>query len=321
MIFQAFSIVPYDSIRTDRTNEGVFVIHQIEEGETLYSLARRYKSTVPEIVKTNQIVDNKIGISQIIRVPITFQEKTITSDTPKKAQITSATHIVKEGETLYSISRKYGMSVQQLQQLNNLSSNTISLGMELKVNQADQFVTKTTSADKSKKDSKFKQYVVLSGENLKDVAKKLKVPLDSLKKWNDLKRNKLKKGQKILYLEAKKAKTKKEDKVIKVAETSEGKPYEVIDQDGFKRTLQEGIVSVIPSMETKKFLALHRDLPIGTQLKVKNLMNNRSVYVKVVGRLPNTGENEKLLLRISQIAYDKLGILDLKSRVEVSYLK
>ncbi|MEO1257112.1 MAG: peptidoglycan-binding protein, partial [Bacteroidota bacterium] len=91
--------------------------------------------------------------------------------------------------------------------------------------------------------------------------------------------------------------------------------------DGFERVFEEGVASVIESMKTSRFLALHRTLPIGTNLKVRNLMNNQVVHVKVVGKLPSTGLNKNLLLRLSQPAYDQLGILDSKSRVEVSYSK
>ena len=74
-------------------------------------------------------------------------------------------------------------------------------------------------------------------------------------------------------------------------------------------------------MNTSKYLALHRHLPIGTNIEVKNLMNGQLVHVKVVGKLPNTGLNKKLIVRLSKAAYDQLGILDSKARVEVSYFK
>ncbi|BDD05727.1 hemagglutinin [Aureibacter tunicatorum] len=57
-------------------------------------------------------------------------------ETPKKTKSNSSakTHTVAKGDTLYSLSRKYGMSVDQIKRLNGLKSNTISIGQKLKVN-------------------------------------------------------------------------------------------------------------------------------------------------------------------------------------------
>ncbi len=73
--------------------------------------------------------------------------------------------------------------------------------------------------------------------------------------------------------------------------------------------------------QTNKYLALHRTLPIGTQLEVRNLMNNFKVYVKVVGKLPDTGVNENIVVRLSGSAYETLGVVDPRIRVEISYFK
>ena len=72
--------------------------------------------------------------------------------------------------------------------------------------------------------------------------------------------------------------------------------------------------------DTKKYLALHRTAPIGTIMRVRNEMTNLSVFVRVVGKLPNTGANNNVLLRLSQAAQEALGALDGKFRVEVSYV-
>ena len=68
-----------------------------------------------------------------------------------------------------------------------------------------------------------------------------------------------------------------------------------------------------------KYYALHRTAPIGTILKVTNRMNNQFVYVKVVGTLPDTGENENIIIKVSQAVSSKLVALDPLFQVELSY--
>lgn len=69
------------------------------------------------------------------------------------------------------------------------------------------------------------------------------------------------------------------------------------------------------------YLALHRTAPMGTILKVRNEMNNREVFVRVQGKLPDTALTDKVIIRISRSAYDRLGAIDPRFRVEVTYYK
>ncbi len=88
-----------------------------------------------------------------------------------------------------------------------------------------------------------------------------------------------------------------------------------------KRMVETGVATLIEGSEdTKKYLALHKTLPIGTIMEVKNEMNNQSVFVKVIGKLPDTGENKNLDLKITKEAYDRLGAIDEKFRIQMSYI-
>lgn len=319
---------PIDSVGIEKRSEGTFVIHVVEEGETLYSISRRYKGSVVDVIKHNQIVDNRIEIGQTLYVLINTE-----SPTPAKVIITSPPeniHIVQPGETLYSLGKRYDVRLKDLKKWNKLSNNNLAPGMQLKLTKNAKIAETAPSQPKelpestpSTKDKEpesadpyrdFRKYLVQTGETLTTIAQKIGVSLDSLRQWNMLESDYLKIGQEIFF------KNEKEASSTKINEPSK-KLRKQIDEDGFERVFEEGLTSAIESMKTTRFLALHRSLPIGTNLKVRNLMNNQVVYVKVVGKLPNTGLNKNLLLRLSQPAYDQLGILDSKSRVEVSYNK
>lgn len=322
---------PMDSLRTEQRAEGRFVIHQVEEKETLYSLAKRYGGTVQGIIKYNELSDNRIEIGQVIQILIEEREEKVSKVMPVqiKGLSTPGIHVVQQGETLYSISKKYDVKLKELRKWNGLEGNDLSLGMQLKV-ASDAVVPavpmdslRSTEAtpvevevDTVREDamSGFDTYLVQAGETLSTISIKIGVSMDSLKQWNSLVSDYLKIGQQLYFKGSDGSTAISEVEVKKKTRTR-------IDEDGFEKVYEEGVAAVIEAMNTARFLALHRTLPIGTNLEVRNLMNNQVVHVKVVGKLPPTGLNKNLLLRLSQPAYDQLGILDPKSRVEVSYFK
>ena len=73
------------------------------------------------------------------------------------------------------------------------------------------------------------------------------------------------------------------------------------------------------NIDSKKSIALHRTAPIGTIIRVTNLMNNKSIYVKVIGKLPDTGDNENTIIISSKAAVSMLGGIDQKFRVNLNY--
>ena len=308
---------PADSLRTEKHDEGLFVIHKVDESETLYSISKRYGSTIEFILKYNPIDETKIEIGQIIRVIIDQNENTsspVITEENKNHKI----HVVKSGETLYGISKTHNISIKELKKLNGLETNEIATGSKL-------VLALDTSANQSKNLSleektrvpiknDFQKYVVLSEDNMFSVAEKFDVKIDSIKKWNQLTAEAVQEGM-ILFI-----KTPVTDS-SQIKPIHKSKKVATLDENGFNKILEEGIASVIDGVKTKKYLALHKNLPIGTNLEVKNMMNGRVVHVKVVGKLPETGINKNILLRLSQIAYDHLGILDAKTRVEIAYVK
>jgi rare lipoprotein A (peptidoglycan hydrolase) len=95
----------------------------------------------------------------------------------------------------------------------------------------------------------------------------------------------------------------------------------VANTSGFPKVVEAGLAeSINDSGNTEGYYALHRSAPVGTILQVRNEMNNLSVFVKVVGKLPDTGANDKLVVKITQKAYERLAAVDKRFRVEVTYL-
>ena len=95
------------------------------------------------------------------------------------------THVVQKGETLYAISKKYGMSVTALQNLNELKSTGVTIGQVLHVQSTERKVESTT------------MYTVEKGDTLYSISKKLSIAISDLKKLNNLNSNNLSIGQQL----------------------------------------------------------------------------------------------------------------------------
>lgn len=81
--------------------------------------------------------------------------------------------------------------------------------------------------------------------------------------------------------------------------------------------LQQGFGSGISSSHSDKLVALHRTYPTGTRLLVKNTANESTVVVKVIGTIPNTAENEKIVIKLSQAACKALHTAGKKFSVQI----
>ena len=139
----------------------------VKKGDSLYSIAKEYNTTVDNIKKLNNLTSNLLSIGQILKIPSTIKEDTIT-------------YTVKSGDSLYSIARKYNTTVDNIKKLNNLTSNLLSIGQVLKIpNNEENYIT----------------YTVKSGDSLYSIARKYNTTVDNIKKLNNLTSNLLSIGQ------------------------------------------------------------------------------------------------------------------------------
>ncbi len=115
--------------------------HTVDVGQTLYSVARQYNVSVKDLAEWNNFAtDEKIKVGQVLIVKGTSRAaapvvappaQVVTKPTTSTATSGSTFHVVQPSETLYSISKKYGVTVQQVQNWNGLSNNNVRLGQKL----------------------------------------------------------------------------------------------------------------------------------------------------------------------------------------------
>ena len=105
--------------------------HEVQKGETLYSISRKYGISVGELCSENNISTSAvIKTGQKLKIPT--QNSSETKNTQKIEK--TDTYIVKKGDTLYGIAKRFGISVETLTILNKMSgSNTIKVGQVLTV--------------------------------------------------------------------------------------------------------------------------------------------------------------------------------------------
>ena len=151
---------------TPSQKEGYYTV---KSGDSLYSIAQKYSTTVSELKQLNNLPSNLLSIGQVLRLP--------TTTTP-----TNKTYTVKSGDSLYSIAKAYNTTVSELKQLNNLTSNLLSIGQVLRL--------PTTTATPTNK-----TYTVKSGDSLYSIAKAYNTTVSELKQLNNLTSNLLSIGQ------------------------------------------------------------------------------------------------------------------------------
>ncbi len=103
-------------VSNESKNDNVYVV---KVGDTLYSIAKRYNIPVIDLINANNINDNIIVVGQELIIPNNISNNVI--------------YIVEAGDTLYSIARKYNTTIKDIMDKNNLTSNILSIGQELKI--------------------------------------------------------------------------------------------------------------------------------------------------------------------------------------------
>ena len=332
-----------DSVGVETINGKTFILHKVAPKETLYSISKRYNSTISEIYAANPNSKDGLKIDAVLKIPY----KKIA--TPLKVS-NAGVHIVQPKETMFSISRKYGVSLANLKKWNNLESTSLSVGQQLKIwkekkPDTNQVTVNSQTSQITTLKTKNGQvlHTVTAHETLYSLSKKYNTTISEIKSLNNLTSYNLSEGQKLIVKNNMKSASDKE-KVSqyqeidnkRISNNSQYKDYDRSMEEikkintpeavkprktGFNKVIEKGFAEVIETQKgTKKWLALHRKAPIGSILRVKNEMNNLWVFVRVIGRLPETGINSKVLIKISKTAYDKLGAINDRFPVEISYV-
>jgi LysM repeat protein len=171
-------------------------MYTVKNGDTLYSIARIYNTSVDEIKKINYLTNNNLYVGQVLRIPEFY------FDMDNMELPNYKTYVVKKGDTLYSIARENNIDVNTLIKDNALTSNTLKVGASLKIRiPADtSLVVEECIGPDYTPPTNFQNastYTVKAGDNLYSIAKKFNTSVSNLISLNGLKSNSLSIGQQL----------------------------------------------------------------------------------------------------------------------------
>lgn len=306
---------------TDITAQTKYTTHTIVQGETLSGLAVKYKTTVGDIMRLNAMDSKSIlKIGEKIKIPSTGKPvpppaasipkpaaKTVVTNPPVPKPVVpkpipasvsagdsvTVRHVVSKGESLYSLSKKYNVSVTNLLSWNKLTADNIKIGQVLIVGHAagqKATVVKDTASSEMPKQETVKKDSVLI-----DI-----VPVPSV---ND---------------------TEKTAPVMEMPASPDSSGYFASlygkDVEGRSLKTETGssmVFKTTAGFTDKKYYILMNGVPPGSVVKIS--FADKTIYAKVLWKLDDMKDNEGLKFRISDAAAATLGISDTKFDLTVMY--
>ena len=201
--------------------------YTVQKGDNLSSIAQKYDITVSDIKEWNKLKSNSLALGKLLKVKSKESVIKISKDikvTPELIKKSSEDAIasvhnadqkeievqytVKSGDNLGSIANKFGITLPELKEWNNLSSNNLALGKTLIVSKKENAIVETNSVASNSIDSFKKKspsaksmqedYFVKKGDSLYSISKKYPgVTISDIKKWNGIKDEDIKPGMKL----------------------------------------------------------------------------------------------------------------------------
>ena len=293
------------------TIQKVKITHKVKSGESLSTIAKKYKVTVAELKSWNSLSSDKLQIGKSLKVITKKAIPVKQNSTQTQAEPLVADVAVKEEPKVAP------------KKIENSNENKEVV-----------FISTKSPTANTKVTGDWISHIVKPGESLFLLAKMYGSSIEELVKWNGLTSNNIKVGQTLQVGRA--ATTTASTNTIaseEVVEEVKSEPTVTVPiaepkqessapntSGGFTNTRESGLAEVIPGTEAnKKYLVLHRNAPIGTVIRIKNEENDLTIFARVVGVLPETGDNSKVLIKLSKAAFEQLKGVNTRFPVEILY--
>ncbi|NGP88639.1 LysM peptidoglycan-binding domain-containing protein [Fodinibius halophilus] len=286
-------------IRAGNPNNEDKTVHTVEKQETLFSISKMYNVSIAEIKRWNELSSNNLSVGQkLVIYPSKESDKkrsiVVEEDTQQNTYYT-----VKSGDSLYRIAQSHNMSVAELKELNDLSSNTIRIGQKLTVrSQGGEAPPSVASKANSSPQGKFISYKVTEGtKSVDELLNKFRMSETEFRALNNgIKGSTLRPGQTVT--------------VLAPPTKSYNNPYL---NDANKKSLGSTSVSKYGKNEKaspttngelynpQALTAAHSNIALGSVIFIENPENKKGIYVRINDR--NSGSS----LKLSATAWQLLG--------------
>lgn len=362
--------IPFNQKTTTSTptiTSNSFFDYTVVAKDNLNLIAERFATTVADIKKLNNLTSNNLQLGQVLRVPFNKTNPLTTNNTtspqtsnqPQETKTTPTTtgvteHTVKPKEYLGVIAKQYDVTVEEIKELNGLSSNNLQIGQVLKIpakgtpvqNETPVVANKSienkpveskpveskpatvvNNAVSSKTEPTF-EHVVAANETIYSIAQKYQLTTYQLKTYNNLTSNDLTIGQKLIIKGEKPAPVVAANNDNTDEEPTEGTG--TLKNPNLKRPaatyglnrIEEkgtGVWITDTDLDPNKMLILHRTAPVGTIIQITNPMTNRSTFAKVVGKFTENETTKDVIIVMTKAVADAVGALDKRFFCTLTY--
>jgi len=174
-------------------------IYIVKNGDTLGQIAEKFGMTTANLKAINNLTSNSIVAGKSLKVKDDGSNSSNRSrNTENDSDDTeNSVYVVKNGDTLGQIAEKFGMTTATLKSINNLTSNSISVGKKLTVSGSGENNTKSENVERRTTESEKTTYVVKNGDTIGQIAENHSVSSQNIRDWNNISGNKIKVGQKL----------------------------------------------------------------------------------------------------------------------------
>lgn len=235
-------------------------------------------------------------------------------------------HFIAPKQTLFSLARFYGLSVEELYYCNHgLKDQTVKAGMPIRVPIPNAAIKRYMESGFSPRENVPVFYSVKRGDTLFRIAKVyFRMPLELLMARNNMADHALKEGQQLhvgwISVHGIPDSLRQHAGGPLARRNAALRKIYMYESTGKKQYDGQGVAFwQKASKEDSDLYALHRHASANSIIEVLNPMNNRIVYVKVIGKIPDTAYRNEVVVVLSPLAAKLLGAIDPRFFVKVKY--
>ena len=294
-------------------------VHKVSPGETLFSIAKIHQVNVQDLMAWNELKGNDLSVGQSLVI------KGGTSSPVAEAKPATPAAAPTKPATAPAETRR--------------AEETRPAAKPAPVTPAPS-TTRSTEPASTARTGEWITHQVEQGQTLFAIAKQYDAKVDDLINWNALTSTNLSPGQSLKVgrggmgtassapvtetrntptsASAERPAPASNDRPV--VETRTSQPNESSTSTEPKNIKEMGQAEVIEGTGNhKKYLVLHRTAPVGTIMRIRNEENDITIFARVVGKLPETGDNNRLVIKVSKAAFDQLRAVNNRFPVEISY--
>ena len=313
VFLSAFSISVFarplaDSVGVENHDGKKVILHKLDPKDNFYSIGRRYNVSPKAIIKFNP--NAKMSIGNIIKVPTDRPFVEATPAVVKNNPVHQNKPVQQPAETKL---QQQPAQQQPSQPVNNTTDNSVPT-----------------------------QYKVSAGETLYAISKRFNTTVEDIINLNGLKSNSISPGQVLLVksntatpappaptetqatTQNQSVQTQQTQPVVATRDsTSPDSSHHLNNANkfGIYEKDEKGVATWMDDdgLDPNKMLVLHRTAPIGTVIKITNVMTNRTTFAKVVGRFTDTEQTKDVIIVMTKNVAQSLGALDKRFQANLSY--